>query len=474
MGCGVKLAGARVLVAGLGVTGQAVVAALHAAGAQTTTVSATGADLPDTVEWTSFDFTGYDYLIASPGWPPHSPLLDAAAAAHLPIHSEIELAWHLRVPRADGEYAPWLAITGTNGKTTTLGMTAAILRAGGLTVRAVGNVGDPVVAAVTDPDVDIFVVELSSFQLHYTSSLSPLAAVCLNLADDHLDWHGSFEAYRDAKARIYRNTQVACIFPESDEVIEAMVADAEVVEGALAVPFTLGTPPRQGFGVVEGMLVDRTFGLGEGPRRFEQAQVVAEQADLAHLGGPGGPAPHIVANALAAAALTRAAGVAPAEVAAGLRSFRLDEHRFATVAVLNDVAYVDDSKATNPHAAAAALTSFPPRSVVWIAGGLAKGVTFDELIKTTKDRLAGVVLIGTDPRPLTTALARHAAEVPVIIVPAGQTGVMTHAVAAAADLARPGQTVLLAPACASMDQFASYSDRGAQFVAAVQMRSQTP
>ena len=219
------------------------------------------------------------------------------------------------------------------------------------------------------------------------------------------------------------------------------------------------------------MLVDRGFAR----LRHTHAAELGTLDDLTQLAGPDGTVPpHVVANALAAAALALAHGVTPAAVRDGLRAYGPGEHRLAGVAVVDGVAYVDDSKATNAHAAAAALGAFPAGSVVWIAGGLAKGAQFDELVAARHDRLRAVVLIGVDRAPLRDALARHAPDVPVVEVDAGETGpVMTRAVTEARRLAadaaaRPAPvTVLLAPACASMDQFSSYAARGEAFAAAV-------
>ncbi|HYG93903.1 MAG TPA: cyanophycin synthetase, partial [Nocardioides sp.] len=214
-------------------------------------------------------------------------------------------------------------------------------------------------------------------------------------------------------------------------------------------------------GLVEDVLADRAF-------VEERATSAAELCTVADLASP---APHFVANALAAAALARAHGVAPAAVRDGLRSFRPGAHRIAVVAEHAGVTWVDDSKATNPHAAASSLAAYRP--VVWVAGGLAKGATFDDLVRRVGSRLRAAVLIGADRRLIADALARHAPDVPVIEVTGGETGpvdgadLMRRVVVAASDQARPGDTVLLAPGCASMDQFADYGARGDAFAAAV-------
>lgn len=469
-----ELSGARVVLAGLGVSGRAVLEVLTGLGAHVVTVDAAdpGADAADGARLVAEGgLAGVRLLVVSPGWRPDHPLPVAAAAAGIPVWSEVELAWRLRtvVPRENGSGpAPWLAVTGTNGKTTTVEMLATILRADGRAAAAVGNVGTPVVQAVSDPGLDVLAVELSSFQLHHTHTMAAQAAAVLNVAPDHLDWHGSMAAYAAAKGKVYERVERACVYNVADPTTEHLVRDADVADGAVAVGFTLGAPGLGQVGLVDGVLVDRGFAA----RRHTHGVELATVDDLAHLAGPDGVAPHVVANALAAGALALAHGVAPESVGAGLRAFRPGGHRIATVAEADGVRWVDDSKATNAHAAAASLAAFAPRSVVWIAGGLAKGATFDELVASRADRLAAVVLIGVDATPWAEALARHAPEVPVVRIDPGDTeSVMTRAVTQARALAAaaPAQavTVLLAPASASMDQFASYAARGDAFAAAV-------
>ncbi len=419
---------------------------LEVLGATVRLGSGATASLPDDV----------DVLVTSPGWRPAAPLLAQARDRGIPIWGEVELAWRLRDP---GHAAPWLAVTGTNGKTTTVQMLDSILRAAGLRSVAVGNVGLPIVEAVMDPEpYDVFAVELSSFQLHYSQSISCESAAVLNVAEDHLDWYPSMAQYAADKGRIYENVQRACVYNVADPETERLVREADVVEGARAVGFTLGMPAVGMVGLVEDILADRAFI----EQRDSSAVELCTTSDLAS------PAPHFVANALAAAALARSHGVEPVAVRDGLRSFRPDGHRIATVAQSGGVTWVDDSKATNPHAAQSSLQAYDP--VVWIAGGLAKGAHFDRLVETVRERLRGVVLLGADRDLIAAALARHAPDVRVIVVEGGETelvGIMDRVVGAAADLAEPGDTVLLAPGCASMDMFANYGERGDVFTAAV-------
>ncbi|RYY46551.1 MAG: UDP-N-acetylmuramoyl-L-alanine--D-glutamate ligase [Actinomycetales bacterium] len=400
------------------------------------------AELPDDV----------DLVVTSPGWRPEAPVLRAAADRGLPVWGEVELAWRLRAADAP----PWLCVTGTNGKTTTVQMLDSILRAAGLRSAAVGNVGRPVLEAVMDPEpLDVLAVELSSFQLHWSDSIAAEAAAVLNVADDHLDWHGSLDEYARAKGRVYEHVEKACVYAVEDPTTEQLVRDADVQDGARAIGFTLGVPAPGMLGVVDGLLADRAFA----PDRQTSAAELGSVSDLPD------DAPHTVANALAAAALARAHGVEARAVRDGLRDFRPGPHRSELVAEIGGVRYVDDSKATNPHAALASLRGVP--SAVWIAGGLAKGARFDDLVEAVADRLRGVVLIGADRAVVAEALARHAPDVPVTEVLAGEDELMDDVVAAAAAMARPGDSVLLAPGCASMDQFRDYAARGDAFAASV-------
>lgn len=393
-----------------------------------------------------------DLVVTSPGWRPTSPILKEAIGSGIPVWGEVELAWQLRGPDA----APWLAVTGTNGKTTTVSMLESILLASGARAVAVGNVGKPIIEAVMDPEgFDVLAVELSSYQLHWLNKISAESSVVLNIAPDHIDWHGSLDSYAAAKAKIYTDVQRACVYNVEDPRTRQLVEQADVIEGARAIGFTLGIPAPGMVGVVEDVLADRAFV----PNRTEAA------AELGSLGDLPDDSPHNVANALAAAALARAHGVEPVAVRDGLRNFSLGPHRISRVATIDGAHYVNDSKATNTHAAQASLLS--AESVVWIAGGLAKGAEFDDLVTRTANRLRAAVLIGRDRGVIAQALARHAPEIPVVEVDSGQTELMDRVVETAASLAQPGDTVLLAPGCASMDQFVDYAHRGNAFVEAV-------
>lgn len=415
-----------------------------------------------------------DLVVTSPGIRPQQPVLAEAVRRGVQIWGEVELAWRIR-ERTGGKTADWVCITGTNGKTTTVQMTEAMLQAGGLKAIAVGNVGTPILDALRDPvEYDVLAVELSSFQLHWQYSLSPLAAVCLNIAEDHVDWHGGFEGYVADKSRIYQNCRVAAVYNVADDQTLRMVQEADVVEGCRAIGFTAGHPQPSMLGVVEDLLVDRAFLADRGNQAFELASVT----DLKPV-----PTVHGVSNALAAAALARAAGVEPEDIGNGLRAFEPGAHRIQPVAKTHGVVWINDTKATNPHAADASLSAF--ESVVWIAGGLSKGTDSHDLVAKHAHRLRAVVLIGTDNQNLRDALSEHAPAVPVI--PAGQVAhtaaddgggsagasgadgdaVMLAAIESAHRVARDGDTVLLAPAAASMDQFKDYVHRGEAFMTGV-------
>jgi UDP-N-acetylmuramoylalanine--D-glutamate ligase len=480
------VAGARVLVVGAGVTGRAVLEALIPLGVL--------ADLTDdnaiALEKYALDgvrvldaaaaaaqVADYALVVTSPGLPPTAPVLAAAAAAGVPVWGDVELAWRLD---RSGHYGPprkWLVVTGTNGKTTTTSMLQAMLTAAGRVSLLCGNIGDPVLDVLGQPS-EFLAVELSSFQLFWSSSLRPEAGVVLNIAEDHLDWHGSLEHYAQAKARALAG-RVAVVGLD-DPIATSLLKDASA---EVEVGFRLGDPGPGEFGVRDGWLVD-------------SGGVALAPVNSITVAGPVG-----VLNALAAAALARAVEVPAEAIAEALAHFHVGRHRAEVVAVADGITYVDDSKATNPHAAEASVLAYP--RVVWVAGGLLKGASIEQTVINVADRLAGVVVLGRDRAVVAEAISRHAPDVPVVevvtgedvevqgatvvqtskvsvvtrvITAQGESGtsevtlgarVMTEVVAAARDLAAPGDAVLLAPAGASFDQFAGYADRGDAFAAAV-------
>ena len=446
-----QLAGRDVLVAGVGVSGSAVTRALLALDARVVVVDggngerqqaaaeqlrALGAEVRRGDDRSP---APCELVVATPGMRLDHPLFVAARVAGIEVIGEPELAWRLR----DDDAAPWLGVTGTNGKTTTVGMLEAILREAGLRTVAAGNVGLPLVEAVCSrsadggPAYDVLAVEMSSQQLAWSPSPRFHAGALLNIAEDHLDWHDTMADYVAAKQRIWAG---GVAIGNSDD---ATVADA-LPDGG--VTFSL-VDPAADYALRDGVLVET--GTGQALIRADHLQVRG---------------PHNVANALAAAALARSFGVDAPAIGAALAEFAPGRHRNELVASAAGVDFVDDSKATNPHAAAASLGAYP--HVVWIAGGLLKGADVDALVAGNADRLRGVVLLGRDRGAIADALARHAADVPVVELTSTDTGVMETAVQRAAELARPGDTVLLAPTAASWDIFRDYAQRGDLFAAA--------
>jgi len=441
----------RVLVAGAGVTGPSVVRALLRDGAHVTVTDGNAERLAklaqDGVELAvglTEPPAGTDLVVTAPGWKPTAPLLVAAAEAGIEVIGDVELAWRLCQRMA--EPPAWLGVTGTNGKTTTVGMLESILLAAGLDAVACGNIGLPVLEAL-ERTPRVLAVELSSFQLHWAPSVRPKAGALLNIAEDHLDWHGSLEAYAQAKARVF--TGEVAIGGVDDPYVAKLLINAPA---ARKVGVTLDEPIEDQFGLANGKLVDRAFGDEE----------LIDAADVTPGGPPG------LTDALVAAAVARAYGVPAQAVADGLKAYQPAAHRAAVVAVHDGITYVNDSKATNPHAAAASIRAHD--RVVWIAGGLLKGASVDDLVAEAAPRLAGVVLIGQDRDVIAAALARHAPDVPVRQVASGDDDAMTRVVDLAGALARPGDVVLLAPAAASMDMFTDYGHRGRAFAEAVLTR----
>ena len=457
----------RACVAGFGVAGYACADALMQLGAQVTVIDRAdgerlrereqvlgtlGVDVRLAYEG---DLPDCDVLVVSPGLRPSDPWIRQAQQAGIMVWGELELAWRLRRPNAAGVMAPWLCVTGTNGKTTATLMLESMLRAAGARTVAAGNIGTSLVDVVMHEDLDVIAVEVGAPQLPFVESMSPLAAACLNIADDHIDHFGSMEDYVATKGRVFERAQTAIVYNVADPITLRLAEEAEVMDGCRGVGFTLGAPGPSMLGVVEDLLVDRAFV----ENRASAAQELASLDDVQPL------APHNVENALAAAALARAYGVPAAAVRDGLRAFTPAPHRIALVADLNGVRYVDDSKATNAHAALTSLRAYGP--VVWIAGGMAKGQNFDDLVAQVAGRLRGAVLLGVDRERIAASLARHAPDVPVVTISTSEDGAMTEVVAAASAMARPGDTVLLAPGCASWDMFRDYGHRGDAFAAAV-------
>lgn len=442
---------AKVLIIGGGVTGTSVADVLERLGSEISIFDEDSSLFADSrfVSAEQASSTKWAMAIVSPGWRPNHPLLQSLREQEVSLMSEVDLAWLLKQ-----ELHPlqkWMAITGTNGKTTTVEMTSAMLRSGGVTATACGNVGDTVIGAVvSETSYDYLVLELSSFQLHWSYLPEFCSAAILNIADDHTDWHGGFQNYVEAKLRILDRADVAILNSEDATVVESTAA----WEGK-KVFYSLGAPGPGELGVVENLLVDRAF-----VSDTDEAELIAELADVVPT------SPHNVSNTLAAAGMARSVGISYTAIRRAVQEFRPGRHRIELVAEKNGVRWVNDSKATNPHAAAASLNAFD--HVIWIAGGLAKGASMHELVTRMGARVKVALLIGKDRDLIESELREHAPHVQIVKVDKTESNsLMEEIVRSAAKLAQSGDTVLMAPACASMDQFVSYADRGDQFVAAV-------
>jgi UDP-N-acetylmuramoylalanine--D-glutamate ligase len=455
---GIAIAHAQLLVLGGGVTGRSVAQVLSNMGAEVS--------IFDENESSSFEFArvtinelsniNWAAAVVSPGWRPSHPVIADLRNREIPLLNEIDLAWEIKQQVAPEQ--KWLAVTGTNGKTTTVELTESILKAAGINAFACGNVGTPVIDAVTsEQKYDYLILELSSFQLHWSESAEFVAGSILNIALDHIDWHGTFAEYAKSKLDLLNRSATAILNGD----------DAAVVEGSQhwqgrKVFYTLQTPKPGEIGLVEDLLVDRAFVADP-----------MEAAMFCELNEVQPTAPHSVSNALAAAGLARAIGIDNEVIRSAIKKFRPGRHRIELVLEQNGIRWIDDSKATNPHAAQASVMS--ELSVVWIAGGLAKGAEMSELIAQVGSRLRAVVLIGTDRELIAHELQSNFPNVSVVRVDpkpghdrsSADNNFMNQIVTEAKHLAQSGDAVLLAPACASMDQFLSYGDRGDRFAKSV-------
>ncbi len=420
----------RLLVLGAGISGRAAGRLARNRGMSVTLFSEDSS--PEAMEegfpvaggkWDPVLLTGVDLVVASPGFSERSLPVVESLESGLPVWSEIEFAWHHLTK-------PVAAVTGTNGKTTVTEATSAMLAASGLDAPATGNIGMPLSDFVDEP-ADALVVEVSSFQLRFIDSFHPVAAAITNVAADHLDWHGSEASYREAKSRIFLN-QV------EDDLLVFDADDpgaSDIVVGARGEVFPVSgrrLPPGGG-GVSGGDLL-----IGE---------VAIAIDDLASADPI-----HLVDLAISAALALRM-GASAEGVTTAARSFTPGLHRREAILIMDGVRWVDDSKATNPHAAIASIRSHD--SVVLIGGGLAKGLDLAPIAR--EPNLKAVIGIGEDG--------------PALVEAAGDRGHLAGTLEAAVDLAlelaTPGDTVLLAPGCASFDQFASYAERGERFAALV-------
>lgn len=447
----------RVLVIGLGRSGLACVDVLRARGVEVYAtdekpveelagpigaIERAGARFvtPASVAATAMSLTS---AVLSPGVPPTSPVVRAVNAANVPVIGEIELAY--RFCRA-----PIVAVTGTKGKSTTTALIGHLLRGCGLRVRVGGNIGNPLIAEVASADeLDWVVAEVSSFQLETIRAFKPRVAVLLNIAPDHLDRYYSMDEYAEAKYRIFANQGLNDWFVGNldDSRISALHwSRGQTRAQARQLWYTLHEhEDRAAMFVRDGML---TYAPVVGDPR--PLPIVARDAIAL-------PGDHNVQNAMAALLAALAAGCEPVALRDAVASFRAMPHRLETVAEIDGVLFVDDSKSTNPHSTVAALHSYE-RPIVLIAGGRAKGTSFDELGGAIARRAKAVVAIGEAAGEIVRASRG------VTAVPAAS---LDEAVRRARELSRPGDVVLLSPACASFDMFASAEERGRRFAAAV-------
>ena len=455
---GVTIAHARVLVLGGGVTGRSVAQVLSNMGAEISVYDENESSEFNFQRATLSDVSSINWAAAvvSPGWRPSHPIIADLRNREIPLLNEIDLAWEIKQQVAPEQ--KWLAVTGTNGKTSTVELTESILKAAGISAFACGNVGTPVIdAVISEQKYEYLVLELSSFQLHWAESAEFVAGSILNIALDHIDWHGSFAEYAKAKLDLLSRSVTAILNGD----------DTNVVEGCThwqgrKVFYTLQTPKPGEIGLVEDLLVDRAFVVDP-----------MEAAMFCELNEVQPTAPHSVSNALAAAGLARAIGIDHEVIREAIKKFRPGRHRIEKVLEQNGIRWIDDSKATNPHAAQASLMS--ELSVVWIAGGLAKGAEMSDLIAQVGSRLRAVILIGTDRELIAHEMQNKFPNVTLVRVDpdpghdrsSADNTFMNQIVKAAKLLAQQGDAVLLAPACASMDQFVSYGDRGDRFAKSV-------
>jgi len=455
---GVEIAQAKILVLGGGVTGRSVALVLKNMGGQVWIYD------DNKISESEFPQIGLDELssidwkaaVVSPGWRPNHPVIADLRNREIKLLNEIDLAWEIKQIFAPEQ--KWLAITGTNGKTSTVELTGSILKAAGISAFVCGNVGTPVIDVVTSKNkYEYLILELSSFQLYWSESAEFVVCSILNIALDHIDWHGSFSQYAIAKLALLSRSETAILNGD----------DGVVVEGSAywqgqKVFYTLQTPKPGEIGLVEDLLVDRAFVADP-----------MEAAMFCELGEVKPTAPHSVSNTLAAAGIARAIGIDHEVIRDAIKSYRPGRHRIELVLEQDGIRWIDDSKATNPHAAQASVMS--ELSVVWIAGGLAKGAEMTDLVTQVGSRLRAAVLIGTDRELIARELEKKFPHVELVRVDP-QSGLdrnsssnefMNQVVFEARRLAQIGDAVLLAPACASMDQFISYSDRGDRFAKSV-------
>ena len=447
-----------VLVAGAGVSGLGTAKLLRAAGVDfavadddATKCAAvqeeTGCATMDTAE-AARRATEFPLVVTSPGWRPDSPLLVAASDVNCTVIGDVELCYLLDQHRFFGPSRDWLVVTGTNGKTTTTGMLAAIMEEAssytGKRAAACGNIGIAVADALMQtPRIDVLVAELSSFQLHWSHELTPDAGVLLNLADDHIDWHGSFDAYAEAKAKVFSaSTAVAGVDDGQVARYAAQTNRSDIIG------FTLNAPDDNQVGVIDGNIVSR---IGDTPTRISLIDGIE----------PAGEAGILDALAATAVAVTR--GASPEQIDRALHSYQVSGHRGAVVHRAGGVAWIDNSKATNPHAAGSALNGTAGK-IVWIAGGQLKGADVDQLVRDHAHQFRAVALLGVDRDVIAGAVDKNAPDVNVFVTDSSDpVTAMNDVVRFASEQAKEGDSVILAPAAASLDMYSGMAQRGNLF-----------
>ena len=439
-----SLQGKKIAVVGVGVTGEAVHKFLTSHLLEHDLLDEKSKNAQSDIS------ASYDLAIISPGWKPNHPLIEKLREQGTELISELDFSWLVKTEIAPDQ--KWVALTGTNGKTTTIQMVQSIFDASGVNGIACGNVGEPVIEVLgSGKRYDVLALELSSFQLEWSHLPHFHASALLNIAPDHIDWHGTFDSYADAKMKLLEFSDIAIInSADSESVLRSSAW------GGRKVFYALDTPQVNELGLVENLLIDRAF--GDNPA---QAVAFAELADITPT------VPHNVSNAMAAGGLALAIGISHEDIRSGLSTFKLDSHRLEVILEKDGITWVDDSKATNPHAASAALLSH--LSSIWIAGGLAKGASMDNLIIRCSKRIKSAILIGQDCDLIAAAFDKHAPHVTYFRVEfdGDPENLMRSVVSKAQELAQSGDTVLLAPACASMDQFKDYAERGDIFARTV-------
>jgi len=440
-----QLDGKNCLVIGAGVTGRSVHKALLKYGAASILFDENKSNHQDVVNKIPIDI---ELAIVSPGWRQDHKVFNELRESGAEIMSEIDFAWKVKQEIAPNQ--KWIALSGTNGKTTTIKMVESIFESANINGRACGNVGQTVIDSVCqEKPLDYLALELSSFQIQWSNFAKYEAVALLNISEDHIDWHGSFENYVSAKLKLSDHSKLV-IANKNDPELSIRLTNSAIIW------YSLSTPAPGELGMVENLLIDRAFSQSD-----SSAHEIAELSDVSP------SVPHNISNALAASALALSIGISYENIREGLKKFKPDHHRMELILEKDQVRWIDDSKATNPHAAIASILS--NFNVIWIAGGLAKGASMEALAKRCIDRIKAVILIGED-RELIAQSLQHVSE-NILLKRIDKLGsakqLMFDVVRQAQELAQPGDTVLLAPACASMDQFTSYTERGELFQLAV-------